>query len=143
MKIRLTAFALVLALGTAASLAQEFAQGQVWSYKTRRGEEASTLLINKIDNDANLGEIFHITVSDVRVKNKRVPGELTTELPHFPVARETLEASCVKLIRVAKPNPNYAEGYAQWKRAFDQGRAGIFAVPVSEIVQIVETTVNK
>ena len=143
MKIRLTVFALILAMGAAASFAQEHAQGQVWSYKTRPGEEASTLLINKIESDANLGEIFHITVSDVRMKNKHAPGGVTTELQHFPVAPETLEASCVKLIRLAKPNPDYAEGYAQWRRAFTQGRAGIFAVPVSEIVQIIEATANK
>ena len=124
-------------------LARDFAEQQVWSYKTRKGEEGSTILINKVENDAKLGQIFHISVAKVRVKNPRAPSGVSNELPHFPVSKQTLEASCTKLVGKSAPNPDYLEGYNEWKRAFDQGKAGVFTISVAEIVQIVEDTLNR
>lgn len=123
--------------------AQNYAEGQLWSYKARPGEQNSTLLINKVESDPKLGAIYHISVLGVSVKNPRVPSGVTHELPHFPVSKQTLEASCVKLVGQSKSNSSYLDGYAEWKRAFDQGRAGIFTIPVSDIIGIVEATINK
>ena len=137
------AFAVLLALTMNSSLARDFSERQVWSYKARKGEQGSTILINKIESDPKLGQIFHISVAGVRVKNHRAPSGVTTELPHFPVSKQTLEASCTKLVGQSSPNPAYVEGYTEWKRAFDQHRAGVFTIPVAEIVQVVEDTVSK
>lgn len=123
--------------------AHDFAAGEVWSYRTRSGEEGSTLLINKVEPDQKLGLIFHISVSGVHVKNRRAASGETKELPHFPVSKETLEKSCIKRVGKTKPNENYREGYNQWKQAFDQGQAGVFTIPVSEIISFVESTVNQ
>lgn len=123
--------------------ASDFSKGQVWAYKTRPGEEKSTLLINKVESHPKLGKIFHISLSGVKVKNPRFAGGVTSELPHFPVSQTTLEKSVTKLLRKSQPNTEYVEGYKEWKRAFDDGKAGIFTITVSEIVDVVETTVNK
>ena len=123
--------------------AHDFSEGQVWSYKTRPGEESSTLLINKIEADPALGPIYHISLFKVRVKNAHAPSGFSSDLPHFPVSKETLEKSCVKRVGYSKPNPEYLEGYAQWKQAFEQGRAGIFTISVAEIVGVVEQTLSK
>lgn len=123
--------------------AAEYSEGQVWSYKTRAGEENSTVLINKIEADEKFGRIYHISVSDVRVKNPRIAGGLSKELPHFPVSEETMEKSLVKLIDKRSPNPDFIEGYNTWKAAFDAGKAGIFTIPISEIVAFVEEAINK
>lgn len=123
--------------------AADFAEGQVWTYKTRPGEESSTLLINKVESHRKLGKIFHISLSDVKVKNPHFAGGVTSELPHFPVSQTTLEKSVTKLLRKSQPNAEYVEGCKEWKRAFDQGKAGIFTITVSEIVDVVETTINK
>ena len=125
------------------ALAQEFKEGQVWSYRTRPNEQGSTLLINKVESDAKLGSIFHISVSGVKVKNRRAPGSVTQELPHFPVSKKTLEDSVIKLVGSSAPNPAYREGYATWKQAFDAGKAGIFTISVAEIVGFIEKTVNQ
>jgi hypothetical protein len=125
------------------ALAQDFKEGQVWSYRTRPEEPGSTLLINRVESDAKLGSIFHISVSGVKVKNRRAPSGLTNDLPHFPVSRKTLEDSVVKLVGTSAPNPAYREGYATWKQAFEAGNAGIFTISVAEIVGIVEKTVNQ
>lgn len=123
--------------------AREFSEGQIWSYKTRNGEQGSTLLVNKVEADPKLGSIYHISLSGVRVKNPRAPSGVSSELPHFPVSKETLEQSCIKLVGCSKPNPQYLDGYAEWKGAFDQGRAGIFTISAAEIVDVVEAAVNK
>jgi hypothetical protein len=125
------------------ALAQEFKEGQVWSYRTRVNEQGSTLLINKVESEPKLGSIFHISVSGVKVKNRRAPGGVTQELPHLPVSRKTLEESVLKLAGTTAPNPSYREGYATWKQAFDAGNAGIFTIPVAEIVGFVEKTVSQ
>ena len=123
--------------------AQPYAEGQLWSYKTRPNEPDSTLLIGKVERNARLGLIYHISVLGVSVRNRRAPTGVTHELPHFPVSDATLNASCIKLIGYSEPNPQFAQGYAEWRRAFDQGNAGVFTIPVSEIVDILETTINK
>ena len=125
------------------SLARDFSEQQVWSYKTRSGEESSTVLINKVESHPKLGQIFHISVTGVRVKNRRVASGVSTELPHFPVSKKSLEASCTVLVGQSPPNPAYMDGYAQWKRAFDEGSAGIFTISIAEIVQFVEEAMNK
>ncbi len=123
--------------------AQDFAEGQVWSYKTRKGEEGSRVLINKIESNPKLGKIFHISVSGVKVKNLRIPSGISTDLPHSPVSEETLKKSLTKLIGTSPPNPDYQEGYQTWKSAFDKGEAGIFTIDVADIVGVIEQAINK
>lgn len=123
--------------------ARDFAEGQLWSYKNRPGEDGSRVLINKVETDPQLGRVFHISVSKVRVKNPRAAGGVTSELPHFPVSKSTLEQSVVKLMGTSKPNPAYLEGYTEWKRAVDSGTGGVFTIPVAEIISAVERVVNQ
>ena len=123
--------------------AQDFAEGQVWSYKTRKGEESSRVLINKIEMHSKFGKIFHISVSDVKVKNPGIAGGVSTDLPHFPVSEETLRKSLTKLNGKSQPNPDYQEGYQTWKSAFDKGKAGVFTIDVADIVGAVEQAINK
>lgn len=123
--------------------AQDFAEGQVWSYKTRKGEESSRVLINKVETNPKLGKIFHISVSGVKVKNPRIAGGMSTDLPHFPVSEETLKKSLTQLSGKSRPNPDYHEGYQTWKSAFDKGKAGVFTIDVADIVGAVEQAINK
>lgn len=123
--------------------AADYSQGQLWSYKTRPGEEKSTVLINKVETHEKLGKIFHISVEGVRVVNRHHASGFSTELPHFPVSEETLKKSLVKRIGQRAPNPDYVEGYNTWKSAFDAGKAGIFTISVAEIVGVVEKTIGQ
>lgn len=136
-------FAVSIASLPGLTQAHDFAEGQIWSYKTRPGEERSTLLIDRVDADARYGSIYHISITGVAVKNSRVPSGVTSDLPHFPVSKETLEKSCTTLVGNSAPNPDYRNGYDEWKRAFDKGEAGIFTASVSEIVDIVEKAINQ
>jgi hypothetical protein len=142
MQTRLIALFFIGAMTMSAAGAQSYAEGQIWSYKARPGEEGSTLLINKIEHDARVGPIYHISVAGVSVKNRQSPGAVQRDLPHFPVAERTLDASCVALVGNSSPNPAYLKGYTLWKQAFDQHQAGIFTVSVAEIVGAIESAVR-
>jgi hypothetical protein len=123
--------------------AQDFTAGQVWAYKTRGSETGSTLLIDRVDIDSKFGEIFHVSVFDLRVKNPRAAGGITTSLPHFPVSRTSLALSCTKLVGRRDPDPAYLDGYGAWRKAFDEGRAGVFSISVADIVAGIETSLNQ
>lgn len=125
------------------TMATEYSTGQIWSYKTRTGEESSTVLINKVEDDPKIGKIFHISVNDVHVINPDAPSGLSTNLPHFPVSEITLEKSCLKITGHSESNPEYIEGYKIWREAFDAGEAGVFDISVAEIVGFIEETIAK
>lgn len=118
--------------------AQDFAEKQLWSYKTRPGEETSLVLINKVEQDPKLGQIFHISLSNLRLKNAKATTRINESLPHLSVSRATLEKSVVDLKGSSEPNPEYLEGYKIWKEAFDQGKAEVFTRPIAEIVTVIE-----
>jgi len=65
----------------------DFDEGQVWAYKTRPGEEESTLLINKVEEDPRLGRIYHISISKLQISTG--PGVFTDQMPHLPVSKQT------------------------------------------------------
>jgi hypothetical protein len=123
--------------------AQVFSEGQVWSYKTRKGEENSTVLINKVESHPKLGKIFHISISGVKIENQRTAGGVSTELSHSPVSEDVLKKSLTKLLRNSSPNSDYVEGYKTWKEAFDRGDAGVFTVEVADIVGFIEKAINQ
>jgi hypothetical protein len=123
--------------------AQDFMEGQVWSYRTRQGEGASTLLIDKVEKDPTLGVIYHISISGLSIKNSRAESGVIHELPHIPVSAQTLQSSCLKLLGHSDQNPDFAKGYAEWKQAFDQGQAGVYSVTVAEIVEIADRLLGR
>lgn len=118
-----------------------YAEGQVWTFHPRPGEDGATLLINRIESHPKLGEIFHVSVFGVRLDNPVIAGAVITELPHFPVSRETLDKSCLQLQGMREPNPDYLPGYDHWREAFDAGKAGVFDIPVAEIVDVVQQAI--
>ena len=63
---------------------QPLAAGQVWSYATRPGEEASRIVICRVETDPKLGEMVHIHVRGLRFKNKHVPGGFSDTIGHMP-----------------------------------------------------------
>jgi hypothetical protein len=133
----------LLAISTFSALAAtpDFEVGQVWEYKTRVGEEESRVLINKVEEDPKLGRIFHISISKIHLRNSAVT--IADELPHLPVSLETLNSSCTMLVGLSEPNPMYLKGYLIWKQAFDAGNAGIYTIPIAEILNVAEGTLQK
>lgn len=87
--------------------------GQVWSYKTRPGDEESTLTILKVETTPKLGTIVHVQIQKWRLQNcKGNTGDSTMD--HAPFSRAAIDKSVVKLLRTEKDLPDYEEGYKDW-----------------------------
>ena len=105
--------------------------GDIWAYKTRPGEEASTLTILKIENYPKLGKVVHIRVDGVRMINP-VAGNEFDELPHLPFQAEAVERSITRRVGHTTALPDFSKGYEVWRAAFDEGKAGVFKITVRQ-----------
>ena len=116
----------------------DFATGQLWRCSGRSAAEAPLVLINRVDRHPLGGEIYHVSITGVRVKNPTEPTGITTVLPHVPLIRQTFERSQAEFVRLQQPDPAHLTGYAQWKQEFDAGNAGSFGVGMAEVLDFVE-----
>jgi hypothetical protein len=119
----------------------EYTPGQAWTYRTRPGEEASRVVIRKKDVEPEDGEVFHISILGVRLRNHKVPGGLQPAMHHAAVARATLENSLLEPDGAGDVDETWRNGYAVWRQAYDNGDAGIFDIQVSEILGYIEMVV--
>lgn len=120
-----------------------FEPGQVWTYSTRPGEEASRVVVCRIDDDETLGPIVHVHVKDVAIASPSAPDGVNRFVGHMPIGEPSLRASVVALESSNTPLPDYEEGYAMWKEAFDAGQAGIFTISLAETVDFLEQAANR
>lgn len=121
----------------------EYSVGQEWQYKTRPTEEKSTLKILKIEEYPKTGKVIHISVSRLKMKDPANPEGFAHTLSHIPISEEALNKSVIKLQNETHKMPDSTEmdGYSYWKKEFDNGKAGIFTIPVSEIVGLMEESI--
>ena len=141
--MRLTAFVAFLGfVVTTMAQAGDYAVGQIWSYRTRPGEEASHVIIDKIERNSTLGQIYHVTLRGVRMKNLNMSSGFQDLLPHLPLAKESLDKSVTALIGAGKADPEFLDGYREWKTAFDAGKAGVWKASLKQIVGTLEKAIN-
>lgn len=114
-----------------AAPSRAYEEGQVWAYHTRPGDEGSLMKIQKIERSDAFpdGPIYHISVIDFRVEDPR----LSTELPHAPVSRATLDQSVTNLAETMREFPSVEEGIAEWKAH----EGGVWTITVAKIIDIV------
>ncbi|MDR4951649.1 hypothetical protein REB14_05580 [Chryseobacterium sp. ES2] len=117
--------------------------GQEWNYKTRPTEKNSTLTILKIEEYPETGKVIHISVSGLKMKNPASPIGYAETLSHIPISEEALDKSVTSLKNETgkKPDSLKMGGYSYWKKEFDKGDAGIFTIPISEIVEAMEKSI--
>ena len=120
---------------------EKYKPGQVWSYKTRTGEEASTFTVLRVDTDPEGKHIVHIHIDGIRLKNC-TGGPDTDTVSHMPFAKELIDASAVKNLRTAKV-PSFEDGYSEWRKGWDTGRAGVYAITVSEAIEQMQKALDK
>jgi hypothetical protein len=126
----------------AASMSR-FQPGQVWQYKTRRGEESSRLTIARVEPHPKLGTIVHVQIKDVAITSPTAPGGVSKVISHLPYAEQSLTDSVTTMEKDSVNPAGWEEGYKQWKSAFDAGKAGIWSIPVSEAVSAMEQVLSK
>lgn len=136
------ALAFVMFVGAGATSlsakANDYAEGQVWEYRTRPEDRGSLLKIQKIDTYPSRTEhriIYHLSIIGVHLSDPAVAREIS----HVPVSRETLDDSVTRPGRATTPFPDAREGIAEWKVA----NGGVFTTPVAQIITVVEDTMRK
>ena len=110
-----------------------YAEGQVWHYRTRPGEEASVVAIRRVEavpELAELGPVFHVSLIGVKIGER-----FGTVLPHLPVSRRTLDSSLTVRAKGRYALPPFEEGIAEWRAA----RGGVFTLDLAGIVAATET----
>ncbi|HEY4292991.1 hypothetical protein [Luteibacter sp.] len=119
----------------------DYAVGQAWIYRTRAGEEASRVAIRRIDHEPEDGEVFHVSILNVKLRNHRLPGGLQPAMHHAAVSRKSLDASLLQVEGEADAEESWRDGYGVWRQAYDNGDAGIFDLPVADVLGYMERVV--
>jgi hypothetical protein len=114
---------------------EKYKSGQVWSYKTRPGEQGSTLTILRIE-EADKKRIVHIRVDHIHLKNC-LGGPEPESFEHMPFSREALDLSAIKTVGTVAV-PDFKNGYSQWRSAWDAGQAGYYTITVAEAIEVAQ-----
>jgi hypothetical protein len=119
---------------------KQFAVGQVWRYKTRPVDEGSRVIIGKIEQAPELGTIVHVKLTGLSLK---APNGMTASVvSHLPVSEAKVSASVTELTKEVGDLEGFSDGYAQWAAAFHDGRAGVYTLTLSEIVELTQKMIN-
>jgi hypothetical protein len=121
----------------AAPPAQEYAEGQVWEYRTRPEDEGSLLKMQKIEmleDFQESGPVYHVSLIGLRFADLPV----ASELQHAPFSKASLDASVTRLSGSKAPFPDPTEGIAEWRAA----KGGVFTISVAEAVSFTEQTIR-
>ena len=113
--------------------------GQEWEFVGRPGDPHPTLVIVRIETLPKLGEVVHVSIRGVRIKNRQAPAGYSEDLAHIPFGRAALERSLTRVAHDSVALPALEDGYEQWKQA----RGGAFTISVREALDFVEGTLQQ
>lgn len=119
----------------------KYKPGQVWSYKTRTNEQKSTITILRVDETPQAKRIVHIRVEHVQLTNCR-GGNAPDTFEHMPFSNEALDQSVLKVVRSDKV-PDFEDGYASWRAAWDAKKAGYYTISVAEALDVAQKNFNQ
>ena len=110
---------------------QGYRAGQVWAILTPPDQPDARLTVLRVENNARLGMVVHISLSGVELPN----GSRVVE--HMPLSLSAMNQTVTKLIRSDEPVNANVEGYRQWRQAVDAGKGGVFTEPVAQSFETV------
>lgn len=113
----------------------EFKVGQQWNYKTRPGEENSTLVVLKVETAPGWKNIVHVGVTGLKIKT---PQGTQDTVPHMPFDESAIRNSVTTKVGDSGKLTNFQEGYGLWRDAASAGKGGVFTISVAEAVGTIE-----
>lgn len=103
------------------------------AFQVELADCTAVVIVARIDDDTPAGSIVSVSIADITPP--ALHGYLN-RLLHLPFEREAFELSALEAIG-ARPLPQgFADAYAQWRAPFDKGEAGIFTLPVEEVLPV-------
>jgi hypothetical protein len=115
------------------------AVGQRWAYHARAADQGSSLVVLRIEPSPR-GRIVHISLAGVHIKNPHCAAGFVDTVQHMPLAEAALLRSLSRLLESGVPLPDFEDGYREWKRDADAGKAGVYTITVAEVAQVMEDT---
>jgi len=109
-----------------------YAEGQVWTYKTRPQDSGSLVKIQKVE-DAPSGRIYHVSFIGIHLD----PTGMTV-LEHAPVSQNTLDESVIRQVPDPGTFPDPRAGIAEWRQA----HGGVFKITLAKIADLAAQTVS-
>ena len=121
--------------------------GQEWSYKTRPGEDGSTLIICKVESHAKMGNVIHVSLRGLNIKNPLQKTGFSDVITHLPFTEEAMDKSVVKVLDQSARLPedlqeDFDQAYDDWRSAFEEGKANILGTGIAETLDYIEGTIN-
>jgi hypothetical protein len=121
--------------------------GQEWSYKTREGEEGSTLVICKVESHPKMGNVIHVSLRGLNIKNPLQKTGFSDVITHLPFTEKSLDESVVKVLDTAAKLPedlqeDFKQAYDDWRALFDEGKANILGSAIAETLDFIEDAIN-
>lgn len=111
--------------------------GQVWSYKTRPGEDDSTITILRVESTPKMGIIVHVRIDKFKLENcKGNKGD--SAMDHAPFAKAAITKSVVKLLRTEKDIPDFGEGYNDWLSHC----GGVYTMSIADALTLTNKTMK-
>jgi len=119
---------------------EECVPGQRWKYRTRPGEDGSTVTVMRLESDALLGDLVHVVVEGVAVLNPRLESGLQTSICFVPLERRAFHESVTRLVATEEiaesVRAEFEDAYRAWHDE-PEGH-GAFSIPLAEIVALLE-----
>jgi len=115
----------------------KYSPGQVWAYRTRKGEESSTITVLRVESLPKLGVIVHVRLDGIELKNCS-GGPSPTTIGHAPFTKDALDRSVTRLLEQGRTLPDYEQGYNNWREAC----GGVYTITVAEMLKVDEATFN-
>ena len=126
-------------------MVERFEAGQIWSMLGRPKDGDAHLLILAVTGEPSREPIYSVAVTGVKIKNPSCEGGVQDVLPHAPVSEKVLGDAAIDLVARDGPtadHPDHADAYRQWQQSCEDGDAGVFTIPIVEILDLVEQVVS-
>ena len=116
-------------------------KGQIWAYKTRKGEEDSFIVIIDIDRTSNKKIIGHIAIEDLTIIGDNQNPDNMWSINHLPVDLDMLTNS-LQTLKGYREIDSFPEGYFYWQDEYDKGKAGVWSIEITEIIELIQNLRN-
>ncbi len=121
-----------------------FEPGQVWSYQTRPGEEASLLVVGAVDRAPKVGRVVHIKVMDIRLETAQKVTGFANQIAHLALKEDALLESVTQQVDAPWVTlSGFEDGYNNWLDAYESGTLYVQKVPLAQALDKVETSQNE
>lgn len=116
---------------------ESFEAGQQWTYLTRANEGDSRARVARVDATEHAGIVIHFVVDQLRIANPSEETGFTIGIGFMPMSEEAARRSVFRLEADGVELPGmdeFEDTYSQWRPAFEQGNAGIWTVPITDVI---------